>query len=93
MIVKIKNGKGTCWRFVEANSIDVRKIFWHDRDLYSQNVEYILQPDIKRSEGKEEPGYELTFLTMLHREEVTMIATDRDGYILNNEGKTIDRIN
>lgn len=103
MIVKLQTGVGK-WNYFEGQEIEVdtfvpfRKV---DQDPEIQCVlRGVLEVDDSESEPYAKRQYDYldkVLLTVLHissgTEQYRQIATDFPGYIMNNDGKTIDRIN
>lgn len=89
MIVKIKQDEG--WTFQECTRITTNTTEWGQRFTWSADIEWILQPFGNK---KREETYVLKVIHLLNNDTpLHTIITDRTAYILNADGKTIDKIN
>lgn len=90
MIIKVKNGEHT-WAYFEADVIHVQKLNFNI-DKIPQVVEdavFIWNPAFKDS--KEKKGSRIN-LENAYRH-LRTVLTDRVCYVLNNQGKTIEKLN
>lgn len=95
MIVKICRDNG--YDYFECDSVNVDVLAWGNRDLLNRETRYFLNPNIQRSEVRDSIGKDLPYfmklLELRKGEKYTCIVTDVTTFLMNDEGKTIDRIN
>lgn len=84
MIIKLNTGENN-WAYFESNEIYIDKMLY--QNLYSNDVIWILQDGTELMENKE-----IKYIRLVYETGIKSIATNRIGFFLNNEGKTIDRI-
>lgn len=94
MILKVNIGGMYEWKYFEGDQIELRGYDWRDRNLLNTNAQYILNPKVEnRSEGIDTPGYHMKLVLVINQDVMKYcILTDCLGYVLNNEGKTIDKL-
>ncbi len=88
MIVKIRNNTDEGWRYLEGNEILTEYLAFNKIKDIPVNTETFLTHDL--IVGKETVKI-ITFHTYGAKENKTLI-TDRLCYLLNDNGKTIDRL-
>lgn len=97
MIVKIKSEKDT-WSYFEGDKIDIRKedLSNTNANAYSDTLTY-LRPDTKINVklncacGKEHNNG-ISIYVMKEHSDIVSILTNCTTYLLNDQGKTVDKL-
>jgi hypothetical protein len=84
MILKLCTGINQ-WGYFESDEIFIEKVLANN--LFDNDVKWILQEGTEQQKNKE-----VNYIHLIYETGSKRIATNRVGYLLNNEGKTVDKI-